>query len=744
MWKSKAGTVTVSLVLMLAPLFTFHAALIDAARVKMGERQAEAATKVALRSVLSAYDPALRDYGLFAVGIDPNASRELFSAVFKENLGQSADGAFQLVKPVPASETVQTLHTLGNRAVFGRQVLEEMKYRAPVEFALSVTDKLKTQSGAASMLNGMSQFAERAEQIESLIAQREDELDSAWATAQEMSRKAGLFRDYYARKLARLDELCGLIGLRSAEEVRRSIQSLQAQAGSIRQTIRERQETIAGMLRAGVQAAEQIMAIQQSIGDLERSLNELNREIGELEQILQYIAEYTLLMSATKLEAERDRTVLAGMSQSVFERLDRAKSLDEQIRSGPAAPADSGIPPETLQAQTMPDSYYVTYKTGVGAIGALFSGFETALSATTLFVGDNKFDSVRMQLLSASNEAYGDKAAQFASEQKAEEDKRAAAGDSISKRKREEKKRFAGLWDEVRKMWAECGGDSSETYKLLETGDAEAGTVSLYRKYADYNRVETVPAPEGGELGDAETAIRRTTGMIDKLLDGIAAAAGQFRDELYYNEYALTKFNYRTYGKEKGPDGSPKPDYESSRRGGHRLQGQEAEYILYGLNSCLQNQSAAFTEMFSIRLAVRTAEALLSPDSKVVAMGNPMLTLLWALAEGAGRAFVDMTKLVDGEEVRVTDKAPASVTMGYKDYLRLFLLLHTKRDPMTARMQSLIDLNTGTDLRESAVYVQARTETKVRLWFMPFTLAAFGYPVQGNGATVTKTAVLSY
>jgi hypothetical protein len=103
-----------------------------------------------------------------------------------------------------------------------------------------------------------------------------------------------------------------------------------------------------------------------------------------------------------------------------------------------------------------------------------------------------------------------------------------------------------------------------------------------------------------------------------------------------------------------------------------------------------------------------------------------------------------MTKLVKGEEVPISTKAPDTLTMNYKDYLRLFLLLHTKSGPMTARMQSLIDLNTGRDLRETAVYMQARTETQVRLWFIPYTLAAFGYPVEGNRANVSKTASLSY
>lgn len=745
MWKSRSGSVSVALVLLIAPLFTFHAALIDAARVKMGERQAETATKAALRSVLSAYDPILRGYGLFGVGNSQEASAELFSRVYKENLGSSGNGAFSLIEPRPISESLKPVYTLGNQSVFQRQVLEEMKYSAPVEFALSVTDKLTKRSGTASMLSGVSRFSVQAEHIERLMSERDGILDMAWTSSQQMVEKASIFRSYYAMKLGRLNELCQLIGLRNAEEVTRSISSLRGQADSLRKAIAERQAGLANLLQAGVQAAEQIAAIHQSIVQLEQSWSELNRQIGELDKILQYIAEYTLLMNTTKLEAARDQAAMTVMTQNVMEMLDRAKALDDRIREEIGSiPAESNIAPDALNAAAMPDSYYMKYKTGIGGIGALFNGFETAIAATTLFTGDNKFDSVRMASLTASNDAYAQRAAQFAGEQRPEEARRSADEQNVARRKKEERKRFGNIWDQARKIWAECGEGSSEAYKRLEDGDSVSGTVSLYRKYADYNRQTVEQASSVPEMGDADAALKRTTGMIDKLLDGIASAAGQFRNELYLNEYALTKFNYRTYGKETGPDGQLKPDYEGSGRGSHDLQGQEAEYLLYGLNSCLKNQSAAYGEMYAIRLAVRTAEALMSPEAKLTSAGNPVVLLLWSLAEGAAKAFADMTKLVRGEEVPVSAKAPDTLTMNYKDYLRLFLLIHTKSEPMTARMQSLIDLNTGRDLRETAVYMQARTETQVRLWFIPYTLAAFGYPIEGNQAIVSKTASLSY
>lgn len=746
MWKSRAGTVTVSLVLLVAPLFAFHATLIDAARVKMADREAETATKAALRSVMSAFDPALQTYGLYGLGNSAERSEALFADVLETNLTVPDGTALQLVEPVAASQTLQPLYTLANRTVFERQVMEEMKYRAPVEFAVSVTEKLKNRSKTASMLNSYSQFAKDAKKIGQLIDDREQELDAAWNAAQDIGEKAPVLRGYYAGKLERMDALARKIGIHTADELRSSIQQLRTQVDELNRTITEQRRSLADLYRAGQQAAQQIAAIQQTIGLMEQNVAALQAKINEFEQILQAIAELTVLLAATKAEAKHDRDVLQQMTQSVYERLDRAKAIDEQIRSELNASTTPGsdIPPEALAAATVPDAYFLKFKTGLGGIAALFNGFENALDATTLFVGATKFDAARYALLGDSNAAYAQKAESFIAEQRAEEQKRSAANGRVAERRRQEGARFAKVWDEARKIWAECGNGTEEAYKRLEVGDPDAGMPSLFRQYMDYNRTEPGDDAAVGEWSGAEAAAERTTGLVDGLLAGLGEAAVTFRDELYFNEFALTKFNYRTYGKEKGPDGNPKKDYELSARGSHVLQGQEAEYLLYGLDSCLQNQSAAYTEMFAIRLAVRTTEALMSPDQKVIAFGNPMLTLLWALAEGAVKAYDDMTKLVNGEEVPVTAKAPDNVTMNYKDYLRLFFLLHTKREPMTARMQSLIELNTGRDLRQTAVYVQARTETKVRLWFMPYALAALGYPVEGNSAVIVKTASLSY
>src|SRR5690606_7547183 len=97
------------------------------------------------------------------------------------------------------------------------------------------------------------------------------------------------------------------------------------------------------------------------------------------------------------------------------------------------------------------------------------------------------------------------------------------------------------------------------------------------------------------------------------LVGSINAALLSVRDKAYINEYALTKFNYRTL---------PSRSVELSEPHLHPLVHQEAEYVLYGLGSCVLNQGAAFAEMLMLRISIRTTEALLEPNRSVFAAAS--------------------------------------------------------------------------------------------------------------------------
>jgi len=172
--------------------------------------------------------------------------------------------------------------------------------------------------------------------------------------------------------------------------------------------------------------------------------------------------------------------------------------------------------------------------------------------------------------------------------------------------------------------------------------------------------------------------------------------------------------------------------------------------MIYGSNSCAGNYSKAYAEMFAIRLGIRTLEALMEPRNEVLNAGSPLLVLLAAVAEGVMAAQTDMVKLLDGQAVPLSDKIGQTFTLHYKDYLRLFLLLHGRDKVMLSRMQALLQLNTGIDLRQKATYVQGSLTSTVRLWFLPGLMRAIRsvgvhdcIPA-GNRCEIHKTAYMAY
>jgi hypothetical protein len=86
----------------------------------------------------------------------------------------------------------------------------------------------------------------------------------------------------------------------------------------------------------------------------------------------------------------------------------------------------------------------------------------------------------------------------------------------------------------------------------------------------------------------------------------------------------------------------------------------------------------------------------------------------------------------------------------YRDYLRLFLFIHSNNDKKMSRMLSLIRFNTGVNPAERATYASSEARIGIRLWFLPGVMKMVGYvsgsqdEVEGNRYYVTKKADFSY
>ena len=171
---------------------------------------------------------------------------------------------------------------------------------------------------------------------------------------------------------------------------------------------------------------------------------------------------------------------------------------------------------------------------------------------------------------------------------------------------------------------------------------------------------------------------------------------------------------------------------------------QEVEYILYGFHNPVGNIAAAYGEILTLRLAIRTMEGLLKNLNK----GNPLLILAAALLYGVEHAVKDMLMLTKEGSIQLSDFMKVKLT--YRDHLRIFLLMHGPSEQRLSRMLALIRRNTGVSVEQRATYLKGGVSISMPLWFLPGvakTLGASGTlkgRVEGSRYYVDKQADFSY
>ncbi|WP_135550998.1 hypothetical protein [Paenibacillus cymbidii] len=709
---SPKGTVSVFLIVVLFPMFVFHGVAIDLIRAKLAERETEAAVHAGLRSVLASFDRKLQRYGLFAVSGDSGAMTDTFTDVMRRNLSSSIEGpGIRYLDPVLAADRVrlQVQKTLADADVFDKQVQQEMKYRAPLEYAAELVDKWKATK-AEDRLRQTAAFSRQSEAAETLIRQLNQALDDAWLEAQTwMVDMKGRIAGYDAR-FQQLAELADRTGISDAEALRgaladieRDMAALPQKAGAAYEALVERKATLASQL-------EDITA-------------------------------YAMLAAETKAMLTVDVTTAEQSYAGLTAAIDAAWKANEKLReeSDRAYREESGEPAARAFASVFVYElgYFAAYRTESGKALALFGGLAATSSDWSQW---SDWSPASFAAAEQALAATGAQVERFRAMQAAKEAERQRRGAETESQLDEQRGLTASALQQAQQAMGGCsvfgGGDAySALYEQLER------TPGLASKYAAYNSAVIRESAEGEPLydGDDRASAKRATQRSIGWIDAIGSMFVGFRDEMYRDEFALSKFSYRTQ----------QSSTELSSPLSHPLRNQEAEYVLYGFGSCAANYAAAYGEMFAMLMAIRTTEALLSPQTELLNAGSPLLVFLAAAAQGAIQAAADMNRLVSGGEVPLFKKWPA-VTTTYKDLLRIAFLLHSNNSAMTARLMALLELNTGVDLTKTATHIHAEALTTQRYWFMPAAMQALraaglaGCGADAGRCTIAKSSELSY
>lgn len=665
--RSERGAVTVFIVVLIVPIYLFQAVLIEFARSKLAHQQMEYAVKAALRSVGGAYNNDLQRYGLFGAADGPE-THAIFSHVLERNTGHGWAYAEQVHGELKFERSLADLE------VFREQILEEMKYRAPIEYAAQVANKFQ-KTGISKAMQDLASFAGEAKEMHRLMNRREEGMMKVWRA----------YHEWDSWISGDLDELAGEI--RALEPGHREMMRMDPSA--LRDQIRQWE-------------AERSLIMQQaslSEGDL-MLLAQLDHAIAANQVKLADYEAWLQRLRDIRQRYEAIRSQVIPISAELLSALGDAEKANRQLHH-------------------LIDSWEMDLGEEIMQSVDLMADEDFDRIRTRVDVDLRRLDELRSDVVHLRDqlpEPAASRIAQLVNDWRTWL-KQIAASESERRRKQAEltaeiedaQGRLEEQADKVRSSLTGCDPDRRQTerelYQQLQTKTETAAGGYGDRPY--------------GEGRDAQADAVGMAQMIGYLLQ-------QVSESIYVNEYALTTFNYRTYQAEERGEALSIPS-------SHALYNQEAEYILYGFHSCAANYSAAYWEIFAFRLAVRTLEALMSPDKSWRFLGSPFLALLLAFVEGAVKAYQDTKRIAAGEELPISSKIAPSLTWHYKDYLRLFFLLHGAQPNKLKRMQALIEVNTGVRLAQHYTYWHTAAEGKLRSLFLgryvyhPQVKAAWGY-----------------
>ncbi len=205
-WTKTKGAVSVFLALILVPMTMISSLYVDASKVYLGKSVVESAGDLALNTALTQYDTKLKDlYGLFATAQDTDELYESLEEYYKtcitssgvgekdaesytdlimEQLGlvakedQAADLLNMQLVDFEVSKNKDA--TLANPTVMEKQIVDFMKYRAPINTGLSFLSSMQsfsTLSEQTDLVDKRKVYYEKENDVMKLLKEAWDNIN---------------------------------------------------------------------------------------------------------------------------------------------------------------------------------------------------------------------------------------------------------------------------------------------------------------------------------------------------------------------------------------------------------------------------------------------------------------------------------------------------------------------------------------------------------------------------------------
>jgi len=734
-----SGSVTIYFIIATASFFLVTALLIDFARVAAFRKQAELSVKSGVRSVLSSYDPLIyAKYGLFIRGGEP--ANDVLRASLEGNSASGEGGTWAFLDTGWEQAEVSESRPIASHGVFRRQVLEEMKYKAPIDLTLEVAKRFR---GVTGTMKEATRTVDLLEQMRKAYDRREKALDKAHGSQKKQGSKvASLAESAIGSAGGTVSGYEDYVSKRKEDESRRESLRRWEETKAERERGGEDPKEIEKDRPEGPKYGAEIAAYESAAVAAARTLGEAS--VSAREESVAFAADAKLALAEAKRENEEMRAIVA-RSRTVPSPASAGESGGiggGEADGGDAADAEHRRTMEELRKSAeelvLPPEFFFEYESELDRQHAQALAVASETSAFGSSVGSAPGSAGMGASLKEAETRAKARQTEFSN------DYGPAGGVLMARREKLESRRSHDA--ERKRMENQAKTEWSAASSLLSSFGKAAGSEEeregfacaneLYKTNLEWNEAEDKrerdPRSDSDPSDGRDAAMASANGLLGVLEDTLLSA----RDRLYFSEYAIGRLSHF--------DPSSANALLKGTATSLDVHAQETEYVLYGLTAPAGNVAASYGELFAFRLAVRTMEGLI----ECRAAGHPLLVLAAALVYGITKAAADLAELLNTGKIQLSKYL--KVDTYYTDYLRLFLLAHGGSDRHAARAIALMEHASGLDFRGAYTYASAEGTASVRLWFFPGLLEALGRAgnlggtVKGNRYEATYSADFSY
>ncbi len=285
------GSITIFMSIILSALIAFSGIMVDASRLRMARRHAQAAVQLSVQSALTQYHAPMKEhYGLMATGEEQDELTALILGLLENNLvveNRYMSDYTDLYGFHIENVKVTPLFNLSEDYVLDQQIAQFMKYRAPVGLIDNFIEKLKAVSTCMAQSDVLNKRMELEKKLQKI---REEQVYLSLL----LSDRIHGFTDNGKPSTEAEETLNGSLSL--YEE----IQKIEAADGTLDRawlampeyikTIKEAQDGIRELeaeiddLESGKASLEnELDRIQDEIGGIEKKIENLKDEIEKLE-----------------------------------------------------------------------------------------------------------------------------------------------------------------------------------------------------------------------------------------------------------------------------------------------------------------------------------------------------------------------------------------------------------------------------------------------------------------------------